>query len=188
MTIPYTQKIEELLTKVSKGETVFPKEKPVEKNPLHEKIEKDGVKKVIEHIFNESEEMPRYITETEDELDIDKSSFIYVNVPSSFKDVDEYWNKLAPHFLRLGIPKNDGSKGIVDTAVLKSDGNEEVLRIRAVRDQNNGDKPSIAFLYLNGPELQPIELSTFMYKLGLKLDRAESKKVGNTIIADIIPE
>jgi hypothetical protein len=188
MTTPYTQRIEEMLAKVSKGEEVFPKEKPQTPNPLHEKIEKEGVKKVIENLFNESEEMPRYITETEDELDIDNSSYMYVNVPSSFKDVDEYWNKLAPHFLRLGIPKNDGSKGFVDTEVLKSDGNAEVLRIRAVRDQNNGDRPSVAFSYLNGPELLPIELSAFMSKLGLKLDRAESKKVGNTIIADIIPE
>lgn len=180
----YNKKIEEMLSKVSKGEKVFeppaPPEPQPKANPLHEKIAKDGVKKTLEHIFNESFEVPSYITEQEDDLKVVDSSFIFVNVPSSFAQVDEYWNSLLPYFMRIGNPKNNGSKGFIDTELDK----DKTLRIRAVRDENNAEKPSIAFGYLNGPAMTALELSNIISKVGLKFNRTDTQNIGNWLIAD----
>ena len=184
MTIEYQKKIDEMLTKVSKGEIVF--EKPAPINPLHVKIEKDGAKKVIEQIFTEGWEIPSFVTEEEHDLDIDKSSYVYVNVPSSFSDADAYWKSLVGKFLNLGIPQNDGNKGYIDTKVHDSNNNEQTLRIRLVVDKNNGEKPSISFTYINGPVVTPVEISSFINKIGLKINRTDAKQIGNTIIADVV--
>lgn len=182
----YNKKIEEMLSKVSKGEPVFkqpePPPAPPKVNPLHERMAKDGVKKTLEGIFTESFEVPSYITEQETDLKIDDSSFVFANVPSSFKDADEYWKSLTPYFLRLGHPKNNGASGYIDTELEKG----KDLRIRLVRDENNNDKPSIAFGYVNGPTITPIEVSSLVSKLGLSIDRTESKSIGNWIIADVL--
>lgn len=180
----YQKKIQEILIKVSKGEQVF--EKPVPINPLHAQVEKDGAKKVIEQIFTEGWEIPSFVTESEQDLDIDTSSYSYVSIPSSFAEADKYWNSLVGSFLRLGIPKNDGSKGYIDTTVNDSSNKEQTLRIRLVVDKNNGEKPSISFTYINGPTITPLEVSNLINKLGLKIDRTESKQIGNTIISDVV--
>jgi hypothetical protein len=178
----YSKYIQDMMDRVKKGEVVFPKEK--EDNPLYKKMKTSGIKNVLIELFNESE-VPRFLAEEDTEEGIEGSLYKFVNTPSSYKDADTYWNQLVSKFRNLGIIKNE-SGGKIDTTVLANNQKDEVLRICLLRDESNGDKPTIGFIYINGPVVTPVELNTFMSKVGLRVDRTTAKSVGNWIVADIL--
>lgn len=178
----YSKYLQDMLDRVKKGEVVFPKQK--DENPLHKKMLTSGVKTVLIELFNENQ-IPSFLAEEDTEEGIDGSTYKFVSVPSSYKDVDAYWIQLVPKFRNLGIIKNE-SGGKLETTVLSANKKDEILRICVLRDENNGDKPTIGFIYINGPAITPVELNTFMSKIGLRVDRTSAKEVGNWIIADIL--
>lgn len=178
----YSKYLQNMLDRVKKGEEVYPKQK--EENPLYKKMATAGIKTVLIELFNENE-IPSFMAEEDTEEGIDGSTYKFVNVPSSYKDVDAYWTQLVPKLRNLGIVKNE-SGGKLDTTVLSSNKTDEILRICVLRDENNGDKPTIGFIYINGPTVTPVEINSFMSKIGLRVDRTTAKEIGNWIVVDIL--
>lgn len=179
----YSKYIQELISKVKKGEVIFPKQK--EENPLHKKMEIAGVKTVLIELFNENE-VPRFLTEDDTEEGIDGSTYKFVSVPSSFKDVDAYWNQLVPKFRNLGVVKSESGGKLDTTVISETTKKEETLRICVLRDESNGDKPTIGFIYINSSPITPQEINTFMAKVGLRVDRTSAKSINSWTVADIL--
>lgn len=184
----YRKKIDGMLSKVSKGEEVYPKEKV---NPTYEKIKQiGGVKKGLVELFKMEEsafDVPHYINEeTEDQ--ISGSSYYRVTPPSNHKDADKYWFSVEPHLKRIGkVDNSDGYKqGVLDLEVLSEKGEKELLRISLVRDEESGERPTLMFQYVNRDDLTPHEVSKFIEKCGLKADRLSGKNLKGIVFMDAV--
>lgn len=169
----YSQKIEELLNKVSKGEEVY---KPIIQNPLHKKIKEKGVKTSIIEVFNEAE-TPRFTTE-EISDEVEGTKYVKVSPESSYKDVDNYWHVVSPRLQKIGVVNQFNHKnGELDIKV-----DDIPIKITLVRDSENHDNPAI-LVNSSLPEDQIIKM---VEKCGLKVDRLESKRIDkNHLILEI---
>ena len=113
----YSDKITDLLNRVSKGEKVYPD--PIPAPAFHKAIQEQGVQKVITTVFTEEYEIPAFLKEEDTEDGIDGTSYNFVAPPSSYKDADEYWNGLVGQLQHLGkIITN--KPGCVETKVMSS--------------------------------------------------------------------
>jgi hypothetical protein len=177
----YKDHVDELLNKVNKGEVVYPPPAPIPF--LHKEIKEHGVKKVLTSLFTETYDVPHFLNE--DQIENEIEGYELVSPPSQYKDADAYWNDISSNFLHLGqVISND--HGCIETKVMSANNTEETLRICLVRDATpeKQDKPSIAFIYLNG-KITPMEVISFINKVGLTVDRTEIKQVNNWIVANV---
>jgi hypothetical protein len=167
----YEDKIKGMLTKVSKGETVF-KVEPEDKTL--KKIKEKGVKTAILDVFNESE-TPSFTKVEENE---EGNQYVTVDPPSSYADCDEYWGKIKPYLQRLGaVNPNTEKSGVMDISV---DG--KPIKVRLVRDTKNGEKPSIMF----EGDIEHNKIIEMVEKCGLKVPRLECKTYGKNLILEIL--
>lgn len=176
----YKQKIEKMLSNIDTSSEKKPE------NLIYKNIKQNGVKETIKNIFKENyAEIPEYISEESYDDEVPGSEYKFVVPPSSYSDVDKYWELLKPSFESLGIiQKNSG--GCIDTKVMV-DGKEQTMRICVVRDASNGERPSIAFTYLNSNQVITINnISQSIDKIGLKIDRTNSHQFGPWIVTDVI--
>lgn len=187
----YRKKIGTLLTKVTKGEEIYPKPKPVVENPVYKKIKELGIQKGITEFFKIEEsqfDVPQYVSE-EIEDQIVGTQLHRIKIPSSYPDVDNYWKSILPHLKRIGqvVPIEGEEPGALSMKVVSSKGEEEVLHIVLVRDSEHGDKPTLVFEYQNRDDITPEEVFKFIERCGLKPDRVAAKTLPGIVVVDIIP-
>jgi len=184
----YKNKIESLLSQVTSG---VPEIAPTPKEPTtYEKMKSmGGVTIGLEKLFklDESEfDIPHYLTE-EDNEQIVGTKLFKVKPPSNYPDADEYWNRVSPFLKRIGAKVPHVSEvGFLDMTVVTSKGEEEVLRVQLVRDEASGDKPTLTFEYINGPEITSDEVFKFIGRVGLRADRVSAQQLQGMIVLDVL--
>jgi hypothetical protein len=176
-TMTYEEKIKGILNKVTNGEEVYPKE---EFTPTQLSIKEHGVKGAILRVFNES--VGDY-TLNEEEKPYGENLFP-VEPPSNYPDADTYWDKLIPQLRNIG----DGSvnpNGKAKLHIGKSGEGREILNIALVRNEENGDKPSIYLSWDDADKMTEDEAKSILEKVGIGVERTVETDRG--VVAEAIP-
>jgi hypothetical protein len=188
----YREKIGSVLENIAKTPakpTPEPVVAPVV-SPVYVKMKELGIKKGMEEFFKLEEsqfDTPSFVTEELDDQVVGTKLF-RVRPPSNYPDADKYWHEVSPYLKRIGpiIPHEGDGAGELNLKTVSSRGEEEILEVILVRDEDNGDKPTLVFEYRNRDDITPEEVFRHLEKSGLKVDRLNSKKIQGIVVVDAL--
>jgi hypothetical protein len=195
----YRNKIESLLSKISKGEASpepVPQPKVEEKTPEPTTYEKmkamGGIKVGLEKLFKLDEsafDVPHYVTNEEESEQMVATHLFRVLPPSNHPDADEYWKRVSPYLKRIGkiVPHVGEGAGCLDMSVVSLKGEEEVLRIQLVRDESKGEKPTLTFQFVHNDDITIEDVLKFIGRVGLVCpDRLAAQQLPGLIVLDVV--
>lgn len=152
----YKNKVKELLNNI-----FIKKEVPQVKSEEIDVIKQNGgYEATIKKIFNENYEVPHFIS-SEPEEHTYGGKYKTVLIPSSFKDIDDYWFSILPKLKQIGevVSEKDGH------LTIKKD--DKSIHIILCRDVEN-DKPG---LIIKTNDFNIPDIVELIVKTGLKVDR-----------------
>jgi hypothetical protein len=169
----YKTKIQNLLS--NPPAIVKADEKPVDTRKTGEKI-----KSIFK--MEESAKMPEYISEDLKEEITEK--YHIVKTPSSYADVDSYWNTIKPQLRKFGYTTkySPNREWMFECKLPFQDQIEKILEVFPVRDITKNNKPGLYFKLSDNSELHEDNVLPELSKHGFKWDESDVKKVGNGIV------
>ncbi len=150
-------------------------EKPVDTRKTGEKIK--GIFKI-----EESAKIPEYISEDMKEEVTEK--YHIVKSPSSYADVDKYWEKMKHPLGFIGYKSKyaPNKQWMIECKIPFEGQEEKILEVFPVRDVTKNNKPGMYFKLSDNSELHEDSILPELAKHGFKWDESEVKKVGNGIV------
>lgn len=179
-TLTYEEKIQELLNRVTNGETIYEKE---EDDTIKKSIKENGVKGSIMRVFSESYGDYTLNEETEESTRIGDSNFFKVDIPSSSPHADDYWESLVPLLRSIGDATIDPAGSSRHLLGNTGEGNED-LQMELVRNEDANDKPSIYLQWNDTEDLTEDQAKSILEKAGIGVENMY--KVGKGVVAEAI--